>query len=61
MTCLAIVYDERSVLNSLREAFEVEGYVVDTFLDPVIALPKLILVPPKLLLLNGKMPGMHGV
>lgn len=61
MATLAIVWDEKNILTSLRLAFEADGYIVDTYLDPVIALPKVIFQPPSLLILNGKMPGMHGV
>jgi len=41
--------------------FEAERLTVETYEDPVIALPKVICVPPNVLILNGKMPGMHGI
>lgn len=58
---IAIVYDERNVLTSLRLAFEAEGFGVRTYDDPVAALPELIAEPPSLAILNGRMPGMHGM
>lgn len=58
---IAIVYDERNVLTSLRLAFEAEGFGVRTYDDPVVALPELIAEPPSLAILNGRMPGMHGM
>jgi len=61
MAYIAIVEDEKNICRSLRLALEAEGYVVDDFQDPLIALPKLICVPPNLLILNGHMPGMHGI
>ena len=61
MANVAIVLDERNILTSLRMAFEAEGFVVDTYAVPLPALPKLILVPPSVLILNGRMPGMHGI
>lgn len=61
MTYIAIVWDERNILTSLRLCFEAEGFEVDTFEHPLVALPKLIFVPPHLLILNGHMPGMHGL
>ena len=59
MAHIAIVEDEKNILTSLRLAFEHEGYSVETYDDPLVALPKLIFVPPDLLILNGHMPGMH--
>ena len=61
MTHIAIVWDERDVLTSLRMCLEAEGFDVATFENPLVALPKLICVPPQLLILNGRMPGMHGL
>ena len=61
MAHIAIVDDEKNTLTSLRLAFEHEGYSVETYDDPLVALPKLIFVPPDLLILNGHMPGMHGI
>lgn len=61
MANVAIVLDEPNILISLRMAFEAEGFAVDTYAAPLPALPKLILVPPSVLILNGHMPGMHGI
>lgn len=61
MKVVAIVNDERNILTWLRMAFEAEGDRVETYLDPLVALPKLICVPPTLLILNGRMPGLHGI
>ena len=61
MTSVAIINDERGILVALGLALEAEGFVVDTYEHPVPALPKLILVPPSVLILNGRMPGMHGI
>lgn len=61
MALIAIVEDERNILTSLRIALEAEGFEVETYQNPVIALPKLLFLPPMLLILNGHMPGMHGI
>ena len=61
MAHIAIVDDDKNILTSLRMALASEGYSVETYHDPLIALPKLIFVPPDLLILNGWMPGMHGI
>ena len=60
-TYLAIVNDERNILTSLRTAFEADGFVVNAFLDPLVAMPKLFLVPPQVVLHNGKMPRTNGI
>lgn len=61
MAFVAVVDDNEQLLVSLRFAIAAEGHVVDTFADPLVALPKLVLVPPMVLILNGRMPGMHGI
>ncbi len=61
MATVAIVDDEKNTLASLRMAFAARGHLVETFNDPVAALPKLIFVPPRVLILNGRMPGLHGI
>ncbi|MCC0007751.1 MAG: response regulator [Hyphomicrobiaceae bacterium] len=61
MTTVTIIEDEKGTLTSLKMAFQAEGYHVDAFDDPLVALPKIICVPPRLLILNGRMPGMHGI
>ena len=47
MSLIAIVIDERNIVSSLRMSLEAEGHAVDGYLDPLVALPKLICVPPK--------------
>lgn len=61
MKRIAIVDDEPITLMSLRLALEAEGYAVETYSDPAVALSKLICIPPSLLILNGHMPGLHGI
>lgn len=61
MTRIAIVEDERTIRTSLRMALEAEAFEVETYENPVIALPKLLFSPPTLLILNGHMPGMLGI
>jgi two-component system response regulator ChvI len=61
MKRIAVVDDEPTILTSLRLTLESEGYAVEVFSDPAVALPKLICVPPTLLILNGRMPGLHGI
>jgi two-component system response regulator ChvI len=61
MKTIAVVDDEKNILTSLKMAFEAEGFDVRVFQDPVAALPKLIFEPPHLLILNGRMPEMHGI
>lgn len=57
MKRVAVVDDEIAILTSLRSALEAEGYAVEVYADPAVALPKLISVPPNLVVLNGRMPG----
>lgn len=61
MKRISVVDDEPTILMSLRLALEAEGYAVETYADPTVALPRLICVPPDLLILNGRMPGLHGI
>lgn len=61
MPNVAIVDDELSAMRAVRAALEDEGCRVEIYSGPLIALPKLILVPPSVLLLNGRMPGLHGI
>ena len=61
MAYVAVVEDERNILTSVCIALEGEGHTVQGFDNPVVALPKLIFAPPDLLILNGTMPGMHGI
>jgi CheY-like chemotaxis protein len=57
-----IVDDEPDVLESLREAFEYEGYDVVTAADGAVALEKLreAPVPPVAAILDVFMPGVDG-
>ena len=61
MTRIAVVDDEIAILTSLRSALEAEGYDVEVYADAAVALPKLISVPPNLVILNGWMPGVNGI
>jgi DNA-binding response OmpR family regulator len=61
MTDIAIVDNERAICRALTLAFAAEGWRARTFTDPLVALPALIAVPPRLLILNGHMPGLHGI
>ncbi|MBU2583564.1 MAG: response regulator [Alphaproteobacteria bacterium] len=61
MSDIAIVDDELAICRALAIAFEAEGWPTRMFTDPLVALPALIAVPPRLLILNGHMPGMHGI
>lgn len=61
MKRIAVVDDELTILTSLWLTLEAEGYAVEAFSDPAVALPKLICVPPSLIILNGRMPGLHGI
>ena len=58
---IAIVDDEPNILTSLRLNFRQWGYLVRTYSDPCVALPELVAHPPDVLILNGRMPGMHGL
>jgi DNA-binding response OmpR family regulator len=57
-----IVEDEPDVLESLREAFEYEGYDVVTAADGAVALQKLREAPasPRAAILDVLMPGLDG-
>lgn len=61
MAHIIIVDDERNICISLKMALQAEGHEVETFTDPLVALPKVIAVPPDVLVLNGRMPGLHGI
>lgn len=61
MPTVTIVEDEKSILRSLELALSAEGFSVEAYDDPIVALPKVIFTPPDVLILNGTMPGMHGV
>ncbi|MCP4934981.1 MAG: response regulator [bacterium] len=61
MTDIAILEDDRNIRVSLGMYLEHEGYTVITYGNPLKALSELISFPPRLLVLNGRMPGMHGI
>lgn len=61
MGTISIVDDDRPILDSVSHALRAEGYWVETYEDPVVALPKVIFEPPRLLILNGRMPCLHGI
>ncbi len=61
MLDIAIVDDELPICNAVARALNEHGFQTRAFQDPLIALPHLICQPPRLLILNGNMPGMHGI
>ncbi len=61
MPGIAILEDERNIVRALTMQLETLGYTIRGYTDPVVALPELIANPPDVLLLNGRMPGMHGI
>jgi DNA-binding response OmpR family regulator len=61
MGTITIVDDDQLILDGMSHALRAEGYWVETFKDPIVALPKVIFEPPRLLILNGRMPRMHGI
>lgn len=61
MKRLVILEDERNIRTVLRMYLEPEGFVVEEYADPLIALPKLTSDPPDILILDGHMRGMHGI
>ncbi len=62
MPDFAILDDNRKLVEELRALYEYRyGYVIDTYHAPITALPTLIDKPPPLLILNGRMLGMHGI
>ncbi|MEZ5924177.1 MAG: response regulator [Hyphomicrobiaceae bacterium] len=58
---IIVIDDDRQILSTLDVALKGEGFDVETYSDPVAALPKVIFVPPRLLVLNGHMPDLHGI
>jgi DNA-binding response OmpR family regulator len=61
MPDIAIVDDDSPVCNAISRALGDAGFQMRVFHDPLVALPHLMCQPPRLLVLNGKMPGMHGI
>ncbi len=60
MTTIALVDDDRNILQSLTIALEQEGYHVKTYTDGATALSALTATPPSLAILDIKMPRMDG-
>ena len=60
MTTIALVDDDRNILQSLTIALEQEGYHVKTYTDGATALSALTATPPALAILDIKMPRMDG-
>ena len=60
MTTIALVDDDRNILQSLTIALEQEGYHVKTYTDGATALSALTASPPALAILDVKMPRMDG-
>ncbi|HAH08674.1 MAG TPA: DNA-binding response regulator [Alphaproteobacteria bacterium] len=61
MSTIALVDDDRNILESLSMALETEGFHVKTFTDPAAALAALTATPPSLAVLDIKMPRMDGL
>lgn len=61
MTTIALIDDDRNILESLSIALEAEGYHVKSFTDPATALTALTATPPSLAILDIKMPRMDGL
>ena len=60
MTTIALVDDDRNILQSLSMALEQEGFHVKTYTDGATALTALQATPPALAILDIKMPRMDG-
>jgi two-component system, OmpR family, response regulator ChvI len=61
MPTIALVDDDRNILESLSMALEAEGFHVKTYTDPAAALAGLTATPPALAVLDIKMPRMDGL
>lgn len=57
MGTITIVDDDQPMLDGISRALRAEGYWVETFKDPIVALPQVIFEPPRLLILNGRSLG----
>jgi two-component system response regulator ChvI len=60
MQRVALVDDDRNILTSLSVMLESEGYEVDTYSDPELALREVTRRPPDVAVLDVKMPRMDG-
>jgi two-component system response regulator ChvI len=61
MANIALVDDDKNILESVTMLLEQEGYHVSSFSDPAAALTTLITSPPDLAILDIKMPRMDGL
>ena len=61
MANIALVDDDRNILESVSMLLEQEGYHVRSFSDPATALTALTTTPPDLAILDIKMPRMDGL
>jgi DNA-binding response OmpR family regulator len=60
MEKILIIEDDRSLYKPLRRAFESEGYSPDFASDGAAGLEAFHAAPPVMVLLDLKLPGMHG-
>ena len=61
MAIIALVDDDKNILESVSMLLEQEGYQVRSFSDPAAALTALSTAPPDLAILDIKMPRMDGL
>ncbi len=61
MANIALVDDDKNILESVTMLLEQEGYQVRSFSDPAAALTALTTTPPDLAVLDIKMPRMDGL
>jgi two-component system response regulator ChvI len=61
MPTIALVDDDRNILESLSMALEAEGYAVKAYTDPAAGLAAMTAQPPALAILDIKMPRMDGL
>src|SRR5487761_2609791 len=61
MATIALVDDDKNILESVSMLLEQEGYHVRSFSDPAAALTALTTTPPDLAILDIKMPRMDGL
>src|SRR5580692_7113280 len=61
MATIALVDDDKNILESVSMLLEQEGYQIRSFSDPAVALTALTAAPPDLAILDIKMPRMDGL
>jgi two-component system, OmpR family, response regulator ChvI len=61
MANIALVDDDKNILESVTMLLEQEGYHIRSFSDPAAALTALTTAPPDLAILDIKMPRMDGL